>query len=321
MSSATFILAAAAVIALCAAAFGYTYSKKGRERHSGSGAAPLAGHWTPPGNRPVSDSPAKSGTPPVPAARGDKVRGDPDGKVVWGLYARVGMRQTMAGVGFIAASIVFLVLSVEFGSPVLEVDSVVAFVVAAILLLKESRSRVQSRVLSAVVGSLGATIAQLSSKVGSSFTYVPRGKGVSDVAILRSDSGPGEAPGSGFSVTPPGMGLGVLFAREAEGSPMSVDSLAHLLPSIITENFGLAEAVDVSSDGNLVEVTLKKPAVFCSCPEDESRGTGVVGCTISSFLAVLYSYASRKSVSLNRCQVDKDSDRWKVSMFLLERSE
>jgi len=234
------------------------------------------------------------------------------------LYRRIGKKQEIAGVGFVVASIAFLILSVKLGNVVLEVDSVVSFAVAAVLFLKESRSRVQSRVLSAVVQTLGTTIAELSSWAGSGFVYAPRGKEMSDIAVLDS---PNTAEvmrlRDDFKIVPPGMGLAVLFARETEGASITLDSLGHLLQWIVRENFGLAEDVEVVSTGNRVEVVLRKPAIFCSCQRDEQRSAGVVGCTVSSFLAVLYTYGSQRSLTLDRCATDTEKGTWKISMNLL----
>jgi len=233
------------------------------------------------------------------------------------IYRRMGSRQKVAGLGFIIASVFFLVLSVAFGSVVLEADSVASFVVAAILFLKESRRRVPSRVLSAIVPSLSSTIAGLSSWAGSKFVYVPFDKGISDIAIVGSfDYKSDVRLGDALKIVPPGMGLAALFVREADGASITMESLRYLLPSLINENFGLAEGVEVFSSDGKIEVVLHKPAVFCSCQRDESRSTGVVGCTVSSFLAVLYSYGSQGPLSLDRCTTDSESGTWRVSMTL-----
>jgi hypothetical protein len=233
------------------------------------------------------------------------------------LYKRIGERQKAAGLGFVAASVVFLLLSVPLKSVVLEIDSVVSFAVAAILLLKENRSKVQSRVLTAVVSSLGTTIAELSSRAGSSYLYAPLGNTVSDVVVLgKPESSTNAGAGGEFQIVPPGKGLAELFARESEGVSITRESLNNLIPSVINENFGLAEAAEVTSRNGRVEVLLRKPAIFCSCQKDESKSNGVVGCTISSFLAVLYSFGSQGPLSLDRCVTDLEARTWKISMAL-----
>ena len=234
------------------------------------------------------------------------------------LYRRLGKRQGVAGVCFVIASISFLILSVRYGSVVLEIDSVVSFAVAAILFLKDTKSRVQPRVLSAIVLSLGTTIAKLSSRVGSRFVYVPMGKGVSDIAVVVSPEGlDNPLPRDEFRLVPPGMGLAVLFSRESDGTELTSESLDYLVPSILKENFNLAEAVEVNSAGTRVEVVLHKPTLFCSCQKDETKISGVVGCTVSSFLAVLYSHGNQRSISLNRCVTDAETGEWNISMNFL----
>jgi hypothetical protein len=240
-----------------------------------------------------------------------------NGGPISALYRRIGKRQKLAGIGFVIASIVFLGLSVPLKNVVLEVDSIVSFTVAAILFLKQSRSRVQSRVLGAIVLSLGTTIAELSARAGSGFFYSPLGKGISDVAVVNSpDTAPGDRSGVPFKVVPPGMGLAKLFARETGDNSITTESLQYLLPSVIRENFGLADATVVSAVDGKVEVLLRNPAVYCNCQNDEPKRTAVIGCTVSSFLAVLYSYASQKSLYLDRCVTDSELKTWRVSMSL-----
>lgn len=309
----------------------YVYSKRDRSGDARSGPhSPRESEETPGSDSVSLDAGVPEPSPGLAASLGpfagrggvQGATGGSDRWVVSTLYRRVGKRQKIAGVGFVVASLAFLVLSVALNSVVLEIDSVVSFVIAAILFLKESRNRVQSRVLDAIFSSLGATISQLSSEAGSGFVYAPRGKRMSDVSVLGIDGGgPNRTSGGGFSLVPPGMGLALLFSRETEGAPVTMASLAHLLPSVMRENFGLAESVGVSSDDSKVEVTLRKPAVLCSCPRDEGRSTGVVGCTIASFLAVLYSYSTQRAVSLNRCQIDAESRDWKISMALSAKQE
>jgi len=243
--------------------------------------------------------------------------GDTKSQPLAALYRRIGKRQKVAGLAFVVVSILSLVLSVVFESVVLQIDSVVAFAVAAILFLKENRNRVQSRVLNAVVSSLGGTIAELSSVTGSTFTYVSFGKSVSDVAIVGSPETNGdERTGGLFKIVPPGIGLAELFGREAEGIAITEDSLKYLLPSIINENFGLAESVEVTSKDSNIEVLLRKPNLFCSCQNNETRRSGVVGCTVSSFLAVLYCFGTQKAVLLDRCVTDMESGTWRIAISL-----
>jgi hypothetical protein len=230
------------------------------------------------------------------------------------LYRRIGQRQKVAALGFVAASVLFLGLSLLLSSVVLEIDSVVSFAVAAILFLKEPRGKVQSKVLSAMALSQGSTIAELSSRAGSGFCYTPLGKGISDVAVVNSPDGVPGRQSDLFSIIPPGMGMATLFARETDGSPITIDSLKYLLPSIIKENFGLAGGVEIKTGDNRVEIVLRNPAVHCNCENDEPRSTAVVGCTVSSFLAVLYTFTSQRALYLDRCSTDAETRMWRISM-------
>jgi hypothetical protein len=238
------------------------------------------------------------------------------------LYTRVGRTSRIAGVGFMAVSILFLVLSVYDQFIVYEVDSVVAFLVGVVLLFRDTRARVQAGVLDAMLLSSGQAIAELSSDADG-YTYMSLGESVDDVVVVPTGSEPLARPKRGLRqsqkrITPPGRALATLFLREAGLTHATMDGLAVSLPRIVCENLGLADSLSIRDKGERVEVVLRGPASVCRGRSDGTNPAlrGVVGCTVASFLAVLYSSASKRPVVLEDCVRDEATDTWRIGLNL-----
>ena len=238
------------------------------------------------------------------------------------LYARVGRNSRIAGVGFMAVSILFLILSVYDQFIVYEVDSVVAFVIAVVLLFRDPRARVQAGVFDAMLLSSSQTMAELASHA-SGYAYMPLGESVEDVVVVPTHQGSfglttGDLRRSKERITPPGRALATLFLRESGLTRATMDGLAVSLPRIVCEDLGLADSLSISDQGDRVEVILRGPAAVCGPRSDgTSPGSrGVVGCTVASFFAVLYSSASKRPVVLEDCVRDEATDTWSMGLNL-----
>jgi hypothetical protein len=238
------------------------------------------------------------------------------------LFKSVGRQSKYAGLGFIALSIVFLILAVSDQFVVFEVDSVVAFLVAIFLLFKDPHARVQAGVLDAILTSSDRAIAELVTSVGTRFTYVPTGDRIEDVVIVRSDSVDDAIPNGGASkaprlmLTPPGRGLAQLYKRETGLSEVTMEALRASLSETMRENFGLARSVDIESREDGVKVTMHGASATCRCgqgPSATAAGNSV-GCALASFLAVLVVAATKRSVSLEPCVHETNLDTRTVSM-------
>lgn len=257
---------------------------------------------------------------PAPAVSADTSRD----KTLSSLYRRIGQRSRISGLAFVALTMGLLILSAYHPNIIIEIDSIVSFLAAVILLVKDPRSRVQTRVLDAIVLSSDQAIAELSAQSGVSYTYLPTGNSVLDVFMVPTPAGNGATPASDpaeevtVKLTPPGRGLAVLFKREAGLAQITMDALTVSLPSVMRENFGLADSVDIDGNGESIVVTLSNPTATCDCgrnmPRDGSKG--YIGCTVASFLAVLFSTATRRQVTLERCVHDSDAETWRISMNL-----
>lgn len=230
------------------------------------------------------------------------------------LNSRLGRNSRIVGVCFVALSILFLILSVYDQFIVFEVDSVVAFVIAVVLLFRDPRARVQAGVLDAMLLSSSQAIAELTSHV-SGYEYLPLGESVEDVVVVPTHSGFFDSPSEALRrskerMTPPGRALATLFLRESGLTHVTMDGLAASLPGIVQEKLGLADSLSIRDQGDKVKVILRGPAAVC---RPRSEGTspgshGVVGCTVASFFAVLYSSASKKPVVLEDCVLYEATD-------------
>ncbi|MGP8056048.1 MAG: hypothetical protein ACLP9K_00360 [Nitrososphaerales archaeon] len=238
------------------------------------------------------------------------------------LRSRVGRNSRIAGIGFVALSILFLVLSVYDQFVVYEVDSVVAFIIAVLLLFRDPRTRVPAGVLDAMQLSSSQALAELASDADG-YVYVPLGEDVEDVVVVPTSSGffslpKGGLPPSQKRITPPGRALATLFLRESGLARATMDGLAVSLPRIVREELGLADSLSINEKGDRVEVILRRPASVCGRVSDGSdlASRGIVGCSVASFLAVLYSSASMRQVVLEDCAHDEAADTWSIGLNL-----
>jgi len=246
----------------------------------------------------------------------------PDASVFSKLYGRVGRYSRYAGIGFIMLSVLFLVIAVSDQFIVFEIDSIVAFLAALVLLFKDPRARVQARVFDAVMGSTDEAIGELSTS-DAGFTYVPAGDAVEMVVIIPESQG-GKALPNGSSprapsaevITPPGRGLAKLYAREMGVTHLTMDVLRASLPEAMRENFGLARSVDIVSTDDRVDVTLHGASTTCTCGLGQAKAPtkGSVGCAVASFLAVLVSAATNRPVFLEPCVHEAGTGAWTIPM-------
>jgi hypothetical protein len=239
------------------------------------------------------------------------------------LYGSIGRNARYTGLGFIVLSIVFLVLAVSDQFIVFEIDSIVSFLAAILLLFRDPRARVQVRVLDAIMESTDESIVELSTFSDAGFTYIPTGNGVEGVVVvpkgLEEVSVPNGTPGApSEAFTPPGRGLARVYVREMGVNQLTMDALRGSLPVAVRENFGLADSLDIVSTDDGVKMTLHGAATTCACEADQTRppSKGSIGCTLASFLAVLVSASTKRPLSLERCVHEVGPDAWIISMIL-----
>ena len=234
------------------------------------------------------------------------------------------MYSRFAGLGFVALAIIFLVISVYDQFIVFEVDSVVAFLAAIVLLFRDPRARVQASVLDATQASADRIIQELTRDLGG-VSYVPTGAEVKDVVLSQINYPTSRLPNitaGGLihpltTLTPPGRGLAELYSREAGLSKLSIDGLSASLQDILCGEFGIARSAEMKREtDDQISVILHEPSFTCTCSESPAKDAGSVGCIVASSLAVLVSAAAKRRLSLSACTNDADSATWSVTMRL-----
>jgi hypothetical protein len=233
------------------------------------------------------------------------------------LTQSVGRKSWVAGVGFVGLTVVLLLASYFTGLVVFEIDSIVSFLAAVVLLFSEPKRKVQPSVLDAILSSTERSISDLASRESSAFEYVPVGPGVPGVLVEPLANGKPGGPG----ITPPGRALAELFSRETGVVKPTFASLDASLPGVVTETFGLARGMRFAHSEDSVKVVLGAPSFECPCGNGDGRGgSGVPGCTVASFFAVLVCSSAERPLSLESCRRDSASDTWEVSMRLEKKA-
>jgi len=244
----------------------------------------------------------------------------PDVNTFSKLYGRVGRYSRYAGIGFIVLSVLFLLIAVSDQFIVFEIDSIVTFLAALVLLFKDPRARVQARVFDAVMVSTDEAIGELSAS-DAGFTYVPAGNGVEMVVIVPENQGGAALPNGAPSkaptmeaITPPGRGLAKLYMREMGVTHLTMDVLRASLPEAMRENFGLARSVDIISTDDRVDVTLHGASTSCTCGLGQAKSPtkGSVGCAVASFLGVVVSAAPNRPILLEPCVHEASTGAWTI---------
>lgn len=252
------------------------------------------------------------------------------------IHQRSGQKSRIAGISLAIFSLAFLGLSLYFRNNIIfQIDSIVCLLAAIAVFLRGEGSSMQTRIVNKMLQSSGLITDELSSLFfGSSagFGYSQIGSKVTDVvvsshsenlraqALETSTNGqtsvrPLQSDFSEANLIPPGRALAELYERELNLA-ISTDLLIQSLRSIICERFELGSTLSVKQapDGNSVEISLSRPAVRQSCPT--SRVNGIIGCPISSMIAVLFSHATKRIVRIQQCTFDEEKNELKIFLTL-----
>lgn len=248
------------------------------------------------------------------------------------LRQRLGLYSKFAGLGFIGLAVLFLVLAAYDQFIVFEVDSVIAFVAAIVLLFRDPRAKVGAKVLDASQSSADQAILELSNNMGTGFCYVPVGEGVRGVEVLPTGPTSGSRGGlpNGHSpvdteltygpITPPGKLLAEMFVRDSGLKTLSLSTLRASLSEAIRTDFELASSVEIQEDGERLRFVLHNPVSTCGRSDASPGAPGRVGCTMSSFFAVLACAATEQSLFLEGCSQDPQNETWTVTLRLVKTS-
>jgi len=245
------------------------------------------------------------------------------------LHRRFGRRSFLSAIILLVISVGLLLISFEISNIVIEVDSLVAFISALVLLFKDSKQTVQSRVVDRMMSSSKDFVKSLpyQSKLYSvDYSYVSLDRGVRDCVVVPSsdlvDYKDQKIPLSSLiQIIPPGRSLAVLFMREmGQGETPSLDDMVRSLPTTIKERLELASFVSSKLQDNRLEVVLVHPTFreSCSTTRPDGENTSVIGCPFCSMLATVFCNNTQRILSCQGCNFDAQTDTSVARLMLGE---
>ena len=244
----------------------------------------------------------------------------------------MGQKSRVAGVVLAVFSLVFLGLSLYFRNSIFfQIDSLVCLLAAIAVFLRGERSAMQIRIVNRMLNSSNQALNEMtliSFGDSAGFNYLPLGEKLTDVVVATSaqklQHATLETSTNGQStigtlasserqanLVPPGRSLAELYQREL-GLVLSADLLVQSLSTIICDRFelGTSLAVTQAPDGSTVEIKISQPAVRQTCTPTSSGG--MLGCSISSMLAVLFCHATKRPVRVERCDFDESKSELRI---------
>ncbi|MDG6994403.1 MAG: hypothetical protein JRN52_00655 [Nitrososphaerota archaeon] len=249
------------------------------------------------------------------------------------LHSRLHSKSRIGATVLSILAILMFLASYRFYNPVIEFDSVIAFIGSLILVFLDTSHSVQARVVDSVLESSRALVDELSSSlVDAKFLFVLMGKTVNSVFVIpvegatsglqaqQGRNSPSEllAEQREIQLIPFGRGLADLYIKELGIPKPSIDSIVSGAQRILCQNLHLASEARIERSANRIEVILKHPIFKTSCnPKHNSNlpsKQGCLGCEVCSMHAVIVSFSLSKSVSIEKCDYDPESDATLVSL-------
>lgn len=248
------------------------------------------------------------------------------------IHRKVGQKSRTAGIALAIFSLAFLGLSLYFSENIVfQIDSIVCLLAAIALFLRGERNSIQVRIVNRMLESSNQVLDELSSLSfgrSTTFTYNSVGDKIGDVVVVagteirhaaelettttgESTLSPRQSNVLERSLVPPGRSLAELYQRELNMT-ISTELLVQSLQTVICERFELASLLSVKQprDSGSYEILLSRPAVRQSSGTGDS--TGIIGCPLSSMLAILFCYASKQPVRLQQSTFDIDKNELKI---------
>ena len=248
------------------------------------------------------------------------------------LRRRTGRKSRTGAIVLLILSVILIVISYLYPNIVVEVDSVVAFAAALVLIYRDTIHSVQLRVVDRILDSSHAEASQLASMMKfpsqSHYVHEMKGEKISDVFLVvpsssslssrrpKEDSGViqqaddnNNRQSETIELIPPGRSLAQLFLRELAKDSPNLQDLSNAMQPIFSENLGLSfeSSMKVTSPDS-VSVRIIQPVLKSPCAQ-EGSGEGSpteysLVCAVCSLLAVLVCYASKRPVSIKSCYHD-----------------
>ena len=112
----------------------------------------------------------------------------------------------------------------------------------------------------------------------------------------------------GILMAPPGLGLLNQMEKNLGIAKIGIIELCEVLPRIILDNFTLARGIEMRSEANKVNLTIRG-SLYTSLfnPENKPKSIKLIGCPIASAVACLLAKTSGKAVTILHTRVSQDS--------------
>jgi hypothetical protein len=126
----------------------------------------------------------------------------------------------------------------------------------------------------------------------------------------------------GALLTPPGLALSMLFEKELGMSFTKIDlkTLEEKLPKLLVENLELAEQVEVKSQGNKVNISIRNTVLNQICAETRNlqKVHNQIGNVLSSALACALAKTTGKSVTIEKEELTEDGKNAQIELHTIE---
>jgi len=114
----------------------------------------------------------------------------------------------------------------------------------------------------------------------------------------------------GICLTPPGLGLVNLYEKELRKEFAKVDLryLQNNLPKLFIEDLEIAEGLEISNEGNMIQVKITGSIYKNSCEEARklSNVCNSLGCPLCSSIAIVLARATGKPIIIEKTQPFED---------------
>ncbi len=225
-----------------------------------------------------------------------KKKGEEKGAVI--LRRKRGRKSRTGAIVLLALSVALLVISYRFPNVLAEVDSVVAFGAAIVLIYKDTTQSVQLRVVDRILDSSQSEVTRLADLLKLSHSraiHVLKGEKVAEVILeLKPDID------IVVELVPPGRALAALYFREMARESPTLEDLANSMQSVFSESLGLSLSSSMQVNPDSATVKILQPVLKIPCSQSDGPEDSLVS-PVSSLLAVLICYVSKRSVWIEKC--------------------
>ena len=146
-------------------------------------------------------------------------------------------------------------------------------------------------------------------------TIIPHIKEIAEEKLFLEDS-------QGICLTPPGLGLANLYENELgkDFVKVNLNYLKNNLPKIFVEDLEIAEDLEISIEGDVIQVEITNSIYknFCKKARKLFNICDSLGCPLCGSIAVALARASGKPIIIKKTDLSKDNKTIKVYYQMIE---